>query len=139
MPTLITADAIKEQLPLWQTYCTRQDALKTPDQMLDIAIDNAEKEFTAHFRTLVLADMTDSLTFHLARIAKYNCFNYLHGDTMFKKDPQIVTDYKDTRTKLDKNLLSKGTGSENVVMTSKERVFGADDKWFLDGKDISST
>jgi len=111
----IDATWVKDRFPDWQTFCTREDGLKTPDEMLNLAIQNSETAFLS-FVSITDIDMTDELRLHLLNLIKYNCFNYLHGDTEFKHKPEIVMNYNRSLQKLKKALLYKG----NDKLAAKE-------------------
>jgi hypothetical protein len=122
---LITPDYVKGKFPEWETLCTRKDALLTADQMLQNAIDMAETEYQEFLGTIDEDDITSTDLLHLLRIVKYNCHNFRHGDSEFKRTPQVVKDYEKTRKRLEAGLI-RGDG---VRITSVDKKF---DEWFND-------
>ncbi len=116
---LMTPDYVKCRFPDWETFCTREDGLKTADEMLQIAIDMAEAEFLTFYGALADADVTEQHRFHILRIVRFNCFGFRHGDSGFEHQPAIVKQYESTRKKLEAGLL----GANGVKITSKERLF----------------
>lgn len=130
---LITKAYVKENLPKWETYCTRQDGLKTAEEMLQIAIDRAEDEFLSHTSVTATTITTEQQALVLA-IAKYNCWQFMHGDSGFKYKPSIVKNYDKVKERLNKNVI----GSGNVKLEAKTREFSSG-KWFHDIADENAT
>ena len=94
--------------------------------MLIIAIDDAEAEFQSY---ITVTTMDNELTLHLLNIIKFNCFNFLHGDTEFDSKPNIVREYEMSIELLEKALVKTG----NVKMAAKDRQFV---EWFSDNKKL---
>lgn len=126
---LITKSFVKDNLPNWETYCTRADGLKTAEEMLQIAIDRSEDEFLSYI-TVTETTIIDLQKAMLLKLVKYRCWNFLHGDTEFKNTPQIVKDYETIIERLKKGVVGKG-----VTMTAKDRMFDKG-KWFTDNDNL---
>jgi|GEM_PF-5179896 len=136
MTVLVTSDWVKDRFPTWSTYCTREDNLKTPDEMLQLAIDDATGTFVGFMNGITVLDMTDELNGHLLHMVKFNCFNFLHGNTTFKNDPLIVKEYKHSIELLEKGIISFGTADNtkgHVRFKTRDRQF--DDSFLTNPKE----
>ena len=128
---LVTNAWVKERFPQWQTLCTRADGLKTADEMLTLAIEQASIDFSAFFDSLTADDMTNEYKMHLLKIIKHVIFGFMHGDSEFKTPPQIEKDYEDTLGLLRGGLI----GAETIQITAKERLFEPGE-WFTDDDEL---
>jgi phage gp36-like protein len=139
---LITPQHVKDRWPDWETYCSAHEDL-TPDEALDLAIEDAETEFQELLPDITEDTITDALRRHLLHTVKKNAFDFLHGDTDFGRTPQIVQDYEDTLETIERYRRGEltlpvedepGDHDDEVRMTSKRRRFGRGD-WFTDRRD----
>jgi hypothetical protein len=132
---LITPQHVKDRWPDWETYCSAHEDL-TPDEALDLAIEDAETEFQELLPDITEATITDALRRHLLHIVKKNAFDFLHGDTDFRRTPQIVQDYEDTLDTIERYRAGElplpdpdDSEGDRFRISAKERKF---DEWFGD-------
>ena len=137
---LITPQHIKDRWPDWETYCSAHEDL-IPDEALDLAIEDAETEFQELLPDITEDTITDALRRHLLHIVKKNAFDFLHGDTDFRRTPQIVQDYEDTLATIERYRSSElplpdpdSSKGDRFRMHAKRRRFGRGD-WFTDRRD----
>jgi len=120
--SLIATATVKARFPMWANYLTEIaeeiDGTSAED-LLANCITEAEAEFQSFVNVTDEDDMDDGLDNHLLNIIKYRVFLMKHGDTEFDKDPAIAIDYERTRKAIESGLV----GTNNIRMTSKERIF----------------
>lgn len=132
---LITLEDAKDKFEVWEDYCTIEGSAKTPDQILQEKIDDAEIELTEYL-DVDETTVTDREIRHLVNIIRYNCFRVKHGDTDFDNKPQIVVDYENTieRLKEWQGGDALGQSQDLPTMDAKTRRF-AEGGWFKDNLD----
>lgn len=121
---LIDATFVKGKFPQWEKFCDDPDAGLTTDQMLQIAIDQAEAEYQ-EFVDIDDSTVTDAHRWLILKIVKYNAFQFKHGDQTFEHKPAIVKDYERLRDRLEKGLVTPGA----TDFETKDRIM---DDWFTD-------
>ena len=135
MATLITVSAVQARFPLWENYLSglaaELDGTDAEDLLL-IAIEDAEWEFGRYVDVDSITDMTDAMTADLMHLIRYEVFMQKHGDTEFDKPPAIVERYINTRN----SMLAGLVGTGNIVIEARERVF--DEGFHADDEDNDS-
>lgn len=136
---LITKSHVKDRWPDWETYCSAHDSL-TPDEALDLAITDAQTEFSELLPTVTDSTITEALRRHLLHIVKKNAFDYRHGDTDFSRTPQIVQDYEDSLSVIERYRSGElqvpdpdDSEESEFRMNAKPRDYGKGD-WFTDDR-----
>lgn len=135
---LIDADYVTKNFPNWELFCFQEGTVA--EDNLQLAIDRAIEEFSEYL-TRTDTDITAMEKRHILVIAKYNCFEFKHGDTDFSTKPIIVKDYERTIETLQKYAEGKmgQPASTDITMDGKTRKFGVD-KWFTDSiNDLSDS
>jgi len=129
MPLMDSA-AVKNKFELWQKYCTIPNSGKTPDQVLDDKILDADAEFLEYL-TVDETTISDIEKRHYMAIVRYNCFRIKHGNQEFQQKPQIVRDYENTIKTLSdwKHQSSTGANQDLPAISAKDRRFGKN-QWF---------
>lgn len=140
MASLITAAAVKADIPLWATYLqtTAADSPAQLDERLDARIADAETQLLEYLPALTPATLTDPLRLHLLNLVRKRLFDVKHGNTAVQgAKPQIVRDYEDTLKMLERYRTGEFGREADVppdgstdafVVQAKARRFNT---WFL--------
>lgn len=134
--SLIEAEYIKQNFPEWEHYAGYDKVAASIDAALDNQIEQASIELSDYI-TVTDETITQGIKRHLFRIVKKNLFELKHGDTEFKRPPQILTDYKrsiEMLTELRNGSRASTpptpeTQQGNLKITAKNRRFGPG-QWF---------
>lgn len=102
MPTLLTLDDVKADIPEWNKYArfTTAEADAVIDARLTRAIEDAEVQMGEYVPGLTPETITPALERHLRIIVRKNVFDLKLGNAKFETKPQIVRDYEQTRDML---------------------------------------